>query len=73
MGQKTSPIGLRVAVTKDWRSKWYAGKKEFGALLNEDREIRQLLKKRLESASVPRVLIGARVLKLTRLRKISAR
>lgn len=57
MGQKTNPIGLRVAVTKDWRSKWYAQKKDFGALLNEDREIRLLLKKRLESASVPRVLI----------------
>lgn len=57
MGQKTSPIGLRVAVTKDWRSKWHASKKEFGPLLTEDREIRKLLKKRLESASVPRVLI----------------
>jgi len=57
MGQKTNPIGLRVAVTKDWRSKWYAGKKDFGPLLSEDREIRKLLKKRLETASVPRVLI----------------
>ena len=57
MGQKTSPIGLRVAVTKDWRSKWHADKKEFGKLLTEDREIRKLLKKRLETASVPRVLI----------------
>ncbi len=46
MGQKTNPIGLRVAVNKDWRSKWYANKKEFfGQLLNEDREIRALLKK----------------------------
>ena len=33
MGQKTNPIGLRVGVNKDWRSKWYAGKKEFGTLL----------------------------------------
>jgi len=57
MGQKTNPIGLRVAVNKDWRSKWFAGKKEFGALLTEDREIRALLKKKLESASVPRILI----------------
>jgi small subunit ribosomal protein S3 len=57
MGQKTNPIGLRVAVNKDWRSKWYAGKKEFGKLLAEDREIRDLLKKKLESASVPRILI----------------
>jgi len=57
MGQKTNPIGLRVAVNKDWRSKWYAGKKEFGNLLTEDRKIRDLLKKKLESASVPRILI----------------
>src|SRR5436190_4996883 len=58
MGQKTNPIGFRVAVTHDWRSKWYAEKKEFGKLLNEDRQIRDVLKKKLESASVPRVLIG---------------
>ena len=53
MGQKTNPIGFRIAVNKDWRSKWYAGKKEFGKLLTEDRQIRDLLKKKLESASVP--------------------
>src|SRR3954467_4802620 len=57
MGQKTNPIGLRIAVTRDWRSKWYAEKKEFGKLLNEDRQIRELLKKKLESASVPKILI----------------
>ena len=57
MGQKTNPIGLRIAVTKDWRSKWYAEKKEFGKLLAEDRKIRDILKKKLESASVPKILI----------------
>jgi len=57
MGQKTNPIGLRVAVNRDWRSKWYAEKKEFGTLLTEDRQIRDVLKKKLESASVPRILI----------------
>jgi len=57
MGQKTNPIGLRVGVNKDWRSKWFAGKKEFGPLLNEDRQIRTLLKKKLETASVPKILI----------------
>ena len=57
MGQKTNPIGLRVAVNKDWRSKWYANKKDFGKLLTEDRKIRDLLKKKLEAASVPRILI----------------
>lgn len=57
MGQKTNPVGLRVAVTKDWQSKWFAGKKEFGKLLVEDANIRRLLKRRLESASVPRIAI----------------
>ena len=57
MGQKTNPIGLHVAVNKDWRSKWYADKREFGKLLVEDQEIRELLKKKLESASVPRIQI----------------
>jgi len=57
MAQKTNPIGLRIAVNKDWRSKWYADKKDFGKLLEEDRQIRGLLKKKLESASVPKILI----------------
>ena len=57
MGQKTNPIGFRVAVTKDWRSKWYSGKKEFGKLLTEDYQIREILKKKLEAASVPKILI----------------
>ncbi len=57
MGQKTNPVGLRVAVNKDWRSKWFSGKKEFGKLLSEDARIRGILKKKLESASVPRILI----------------
>jgi small subunit ribosomal protein S3 len=57
MGQKTNPIGLRIAVNKDWRSKWYADKKEFGNLLAEDRKIRGVLKKKLEAASVPKILI----------------
>jgi small subunit ribosomal protein S3 len=57
MGQKVNPIGLRIAVNKDWRSKWYAEKKEFGKLLSEDRKIRELLKRKLESASVPKIQI----------------
>jgi small subunit ribosomal protein S3 len=57
MGQKTNPIGLRIAVNKDWRSKWYAQKKDFGKLLAEDRMLREILKKKLEMASVPKILI----------------
>lgn len=55
MGQKSNPVGLRVAVNKDWRSKWYSDKKGFGPLLVEDYKIRSILKKKLESASVPRI------------------
>ncbi len=57
MGQKTNPIGLRIPVTRDWRSKWYASKKDFGGLLAEDYRIRSILKKKLESASVPKIQI----------------
>src|ERR1700761_1316276 len=55
MGQKTNPIGLRVAVNKDWGSKWFAEKKDFGKLLAEDRKIRELLKAKLEGASVSKI------------------
>jgi small subunit ribosomal protein S3 len=43
MGQKTSPIGFRLAVRKKWRSVWFAGKKEFSSLIAEDKKIRDLL------------------------------
>ncbi len=57
MGQKTNPIGLRIAVNRDWRSKWYADKRDFGGLLSEDFHIRKILKSKLESASVPKIQI----------------
>lgn len=57
MGQKTNPIGLRIALNKEWRSRWFAEKKEFGRLLVEDCKIRHILKTKLEDASVPKVLI----------------
>jgi small subunit ribosomal protein S3 len=57
MGQKTNPIGLRLSLNRDWRSRWYAPKSEFSKLLVEDAKIRQLLKTKLESASVPRINI----------------
>ena len=57
MGQKTNPVGLRTAVTKEWASKWYSPKKDFGKLLAEDYQIRRTLKKKLDSAAVPRIQI----------------
>lgn len=64
MGQKVNPIGLRVAVNHDWRSRWFSNKRQFGALLNEDMKIRDVVKRRLESAGVSRILVersGTRV------------
>ena len=52
MGQKVNPIGMRLAVNKDWRSRWFSGKKGFGAMLNEDLRIREFVKKRLENAAI---------------------
>lgn len=57
MGQKVNPISLRVSVNKDWRSRWFAGKKEFGDLVGEDLKIREIVKSRLKDAAVPNVLI----------------
>ena len=43
MGQKCHPYGFRVGITKDWRSRWYAGKQDFGKYLVEDQKIRRLI------------------------------
>ena len=45
MGQKVSPIGMRVGVIRDWDSRWYANKANFGDLLNEDVKVRNFLEK----------------------------
>ena len=47
MGQKVNPHGLRVGVIKDWDSRWFAGKKDFGDSLVEDYNLRVFLKKKL--------------------------
>lgn len=57
MGQKSNPIGLRIAVDRNWRSRWFGPKKEFGDLLSEDFKIRELVGKRLENAAVAQVRI----------------
>jgi len=57
LGQKVNPIGLRVTVNKNWRSRWYAEKRVYGESFHEDLKIRDLVKKRLEGAAVPDVLI----------------
>jgi small subunit ribosomal protein S3 len=57
MGQKINPIGFRLAVNKNWTSRWYANKKNFAPMLAEDIKVRDFLKKKLAHASVGRVLI----------------
>ena len=57
MGQKINPIGFRIPVNKDWRSRWFAGKSEYGNLLIEDETIRTYLKKELQHAAVARINI----------------
>lgn len=57
MGQKVSPIGMRVGVIRDWDSRWYADKADFGDLLNEDVRIREFLAKKLKDAYISRVEI----------------
>ena len=57
MGQKIHPTGFRLAVTRNWGSRWYAGNGNFADMLNEDLNVRTYLKKKLKNASVGRVLI----------------
>lgn len=55
MGQKVRPTGFRVGVTDDWRSRWFAKKKDFGTLLVEDQKIRDAVKREYGFAGIPRV------------------
>ena len=57
MGQKINPTGLRIGVIKDWESRWYAKKSDFGATLVEDYELREYLLETLAPAGVPKVEI----------------
>ena len=57
MGQKTNPIGFRLGVSKQWRSKWHATKKDFPALLKEDELLRKYLKARLGGAAISDIVI----------------
>ena len=48
MGQKVSPVGLRLGINKTWESKWYADKKDFAKYLDNDVKIRRFLEKKLK-------------------------
>jgi small subunit ribosomal protein S3 len=57
MGQKIHPTGFRLAVSRNWASKWFANSKNFGPTLKEDIKVREYLKKKLSHASVGRITI----------------
>lgn len=57
MGQKVSPIGLRMGINKTWESKWYAGNKDFAKFLENDVKIRKFLYAKLKDAAVASIVI----------------
>jgi small subunit ribosomal protein S3 len=57
MGQKVNPLGIRLGITRDWTSKWYAGKKQFPQQVFTDFRVRRFLRARLAEASVSRIHI----------------
>ena len=57
MGQKIHPTGFRLAVSRNWASRWYASNRDFAGMLAEDIKVREYLKAKLKNAAVARVLI----------------
>ncbi len=57
MGQKVNPYGIRLGITRDWMSKWYASKKQFPLNVHTDFRVRAFLTERLKDASVSRIAI----------------
>src|SRR6476646_10298986 len=57
MGQKVNPVGYRLALNRDWRSRWYAGPKELPEFLHNDIDIRRYVKEKLRLAAVSKIVI----------------
>ena len=57
MGQKVSPVGLRIGINKDWESKWYANNTDFSKYLNNDVKIRKYLNKKFKTAGISQIVI----------------
>src|SRR5581483_9198232 len=57
MGQKVNPLGIRLGITRDWTSKWYAGKKQYPQHVHTDFQVRRSLRSKLAEASVSRIHI----------------
>ena len=57
MGHKVHPTGIRLGLSTDWNSKWYAGKKEYAGYLAADLKVREMLRKKLAQAGISKILI----------------
>src|SRR5436190_17275740 len=57
MGQKVNPIGFRLGINRDWRSRWYASAQELPGFLHSDLEIRAYVKKKLQFAALAKIVI----------------
>jgi small subunit ribosomal protein S3 len=57
MGQKVHPVGIRLGISKDWASKWYANSKMFPSYIRTDFELRKFIKQKLKDASISRIHI----------------
>ena len=57
MGQKINPIGFRVGINRTWDSRWYAGRRDYGALWHEDMRIRKHIFKQQRAAGISKVVI----------------
>ena len=57
MGQKVHPIGIRLGITKDWSSTWYADSAHFAEQVAADHKVREFLNKRLAEASISLIKI----------------
>lgn len=64
MGQKVNPTGFRIAASRDWKSRWFAGKKDYSKHVLEDAKIRKFLEKRLKLAGLVAVEIERLVSKI---------
>jgi small subunit ribosomal protein S3 len=57
MGQKVNPVGIRLGITRDWNSKWFANTRSFPEYVHQDFLVREFLKRKLAEASVSRINI----------------
>ena len=57
MGQKVNPVGIRLGITRDWTSKWFANTRNFPDYVHQDFVVREFLKRKLAEASVSRINI----------------